>query len=336
MLISSASPQEIPSDLITISFSRRKAEWLLQFIIFIAGVFICAHYLRHEFDNPYSIAGDVAQHSYWMVSYHDHDLFKNEFYSTYARSLSTPGLESIYWVGTFFASPQRVGKTLSVLIFGCTGWLFYLIGKAIHNSSTGLLMAFLWLAFPNHTDEIDGGLHRSFMFPLLSLFMYALVKRRMGWVPWIMALGLLIYPPSALMMAATLPIFAIFDWKRATALFRGKRALFGWTALIIAVLIVVVVRKGLKPDFLGHMLTGQEMAEDPRFQIGGRSVYLPFESLWNTIRIYAFSSNEPIVDFAWLIVLLIPIRLLQGKRLLCELAPFIALGLASAGLFELA
>ncbi|MCC6547886.1 hypothetical protein IT570_12040 [Candidatus Sumerlaeota bacterium] len=334
--MSTASPQEISSDLVTITFSRRRAELVLQLLVFIGGVLLCAHYLRHEFDNPYSIAGDVAQHSYWMVKYHDGALFRNEFYSTYARSLSTPGLEAIYWVGTLAASPQRVGKTLSVIIFGLTGWLFYLIGKAIHNHATGFLMLYLWLGFPNHTDEIDGGLHRSFAFPLLALFVYLLAKRRMGWIPWLMAVGLLIYPPAVLMMVAALPIFALFDWKHTRGLFRGSRALSGWCAVIAAALVVYTMRQLFKPDFLGPMMTGQEMAEDPRFTIGGRSPYLPFETLWNTLRVYAFNSNEPMIGFCAWILLLVPIRLLQGRRLLREIAPFLALGLASIALFELA
>ncbi len=334
--MSTASSQDISPDLVTITFSRRKAEVILQLLVFISGVLLCAHYLRHEFDNPYSIASDTAQHSYWMVKYHDDDLFKNEFYSTYARSLSTPGLEAIYWVGTLVASPTRVGKTLAVVIFGFTGWLFFLIGKSIHNHATGFLMLYLWLGFPNHTDEIDGGLHRAFMFPLLALFVLTLMKRRMDWVPWVMAVALLIYPPALLMMAATLVILPIFDWKRVKEMFQSPWAFGGWGALLLAALIVFFVRQLMKPSFLGPMVTGQEMAEDPRFTLGGRSTYLPFESLWNTLRVYAFNSNEPMMGFCLLIALLIPIRLLQGRRLLREIAPFLALGLASVALFELA
>ena len=313
-----------------------RSEVVLQLLILAVGVALGVLYLRHEFANRYSIHGDVAQHAYWMVTYHQPDLFPNDLYVKYARSLSTPGLQAIYWVATLFATPVRVGKVIAVLLFGITGWLYYLIGKSFHGRSTGYLVAFIWLVFPNHIGEIDGGLHRSFMHPLLAAMTYALCTRKLDLAGWVLAVALLVYPPAALMSVVTLAIFLVLEPSSTKSLYGRRRAMVGWGMLIAAAIVLWLSRRHAAPDFLGPMVTGQEMAEDPRFGEGGRSPYLPFDQLGPSLRIYMFNSNEVMMALCCLAALLIPVRFIQTRSAFRDAAPVLALFAASVLLFELA
>ncbi len=176
------------------------AEALIQLLILAVGIALGVIYLRHEFANRFSIHGDVAQHAYWMVTYHQPDLFPNDLYVKLRTEPDNAGARSDLLGGNpvRHAGP-RVGKTLiAVTLFGITGWLYYRIGRSFHGRSTGYLVAFIWLVFPNHIGEIDGGLHRSFMHPLLAAVAYALCTRKIKLVGWLLAVGLFVYPPAAL------------------------------------------------------------------------------------------------------------------------------------------
>jgi hypothetical protein len=312
------------------------AEALIQLLILAVGIALGVIYLRHEFANRFSIHGDVAQHAYWMVTYHQPDLFPNDLYVKYARSLSTPGLQAIYWVATLFATPVRVGKIIAVTLFGITGWLYYRIGRSFHGRSTGYLVAFIWLVFPNHIGEIDGGLHRSFMHPLLAAVAYALCTRKIKLVGWLLAVGLFVYPPAALVSAVTLGIFFLLEPSALRLLYRRRWGLAGWGMLVVAAIVLWLSRRHAMPDFLGPMVTGQEMVEDPRFSEGGRSPYLPFDLLWHSLRIYMFNSNEVMMALCWLALLLVPVRFIQTRSAFRDAAPMVALFAASVLLFELA
>ncbi|MCC6547887.1 glycosyltransferase family 2 protein [Candidatus Sumerlaeota bacterium] len=316
---------------------NKGAEVLFQLFLIIAGTLLGTWFLWPQITNFYSVQDDVAQHSYWMVSYRDPELFKNDIYLAYARSLTTPAVDWIYRVAVQFFAPVNIGKFLCVFLFGITGWLLYLVGKSVWNRYCGVAMAFFFVGFPFNIDRFEAGLHRAFMFPLLAFYIYVLVSKRFHWIGLALALGLLFYPPAFVISLVVTIVFLIFNWRAILPTFRGRMAIAGWLLLVTAISITYVQRKAHKPDFLGPMSTGQEMAEDPRYNLGGRSEYLPFNTPNYFMRRYMFQRDNHFVQ-GWMIAapLFLLLLVVRGRSAVRVAWPIIAFFGVSYALYVIA
>ncbi|HMX61598.1 MAG TPA: glycosyltransferase [Candidatus Sumerlaeota bacterium] len=316
---------------------RKGLEALFQIFLIIAGTLLGTWYLWPQITNFYSVQDDVAQHSYWMITYRDPELFKGDIYLAYAKSLTTPAVDWIYMAAVQFFAPVNIGKFLCVFLFGITGWLLYLTGKSVWNRFCGVAMAFFFVGFPFNIDRFEAGLHRAFMFPMLAFFLYVLVSRRYSWIGLSLALSLLFYPPALVVSLVTTIVFLLFNWRAILPTFRSKVAIAGWILLVVAISITYVQRKAHKPDFLGPMSTGQEMAEDPRYNLGGRSEYLPFNSTDYFMRRYMYQRDNHFVQ-GWMLAAPVFLLLLvvRGRRVVRIAWPIIAFFGVSYSLFIIA
>ncbi|CAN5457022.1 hypothetical protein BH09SUM1_BH09SUM1_30910 [soil metagenome] len=336
-------------------------EWLVQALVFILGMAIAAASTWKQLTNQYVVSDDTAQHTYWMATYHNSGLFPDDMFVQYARSLSTPGLQAIYWCATLFTDPIFFGKLLCVFLFGVATWFFYKIGREYGGRISGILTAYFYAGFPHHIDRFEGGLHRAFMFPLLAAFTWALVANRMQWVFWILAAGVLIYPPAAVICVVVLPIVMLIQWRdRLAGLHRTWTARVGIVALALSIAITGQQQAANKPDFLGPKVTGDEMwtmreylpkVFNPEwgseigpkrmrvfgvFYDGGRSPYLPLATLEKQIENYLFRKRTPITLWLFPAPLLLILLTLRGRRLDIPLMPLLGIFIASMILYQAA
>ncbi|NQU43256.1 glycosyltransferase family 2 protein, partial [bacterium] len=65
--------------------------------VFLLGLLFAAFFMWPQLRDPYASHGDVFQHTWWMVTYHHPELYPGAPYGTYARSLSTPGFQALYF-----------------------------------------------------------------------------------------------------------------------------------------------------------------------------------------------------------------------------------------------
>ncbi len=324
----------------TLSGTKKESrlwEGLFQFLIFLVGTALGTWYLWPQISNFYSVQDDVAQHSYWMATFRDPELFKGDIYLTYARSLGTPAVEWLYRLMTIFFTPVVTGKIVCVSLFGLTGLFSYMAGKAIWNRFGGITMAFFFIGFPFNIDRFEAGLHRAFMFPLLAFFLYVLFARRHHLIGLSLGLSLLFYPPAVIVSLMAAILYLVMTPSAFKPTFVGKMAVTGWLILVLAIGLTYVQRKANKPDFLGSMSTGQQMAEDPRYNLGGRSEYLPFNTTSYFLRRYFIQrDNDFVSSFLWVAPAFLLLLFIRGRKVSHVAVPIIAFSLASYGLFELA
>ncbi|NQU42654.1 hypothetical protein HQ520_05170, partial [bacterium] len=257
-------------------------------------------------------------------------------YVTYARSLSTPGFQALYFVATWFIDPILFGKLLSLVLYSLTGMLFFLLGRFYGGKWVGLLIALAFLAYPDSFDEFEGGLHRSFMFPLTLLFFYLLTLRRPRFFGWLFALQILVYPISFVLSLGVLMTAFAGRYIRPLSLFRSKVAVAGYIALILSALILVQVRQAQKPSFLGKMATAQQMQNDPAFyEGGGRASYFPIPLLKDFTWHKMYRSREYVLFCSALAFLFLLAQWLKGREVDAIWRPWLILLLASILLFEI-
>lgn len=319
---------------------KKESPWFerfFQLFIFLIGAALGAVWLYPQLINHYSIQDDVAQHAYWTVVYHDPELFQGDLFLDYARSLATPGFEVIYYIGTFFTNPVALGKYLGVFLFGITGWICYLVGRAYWDRITGIIMGLFFVGFPMHIDRFEAGLHRAFMYPLLAWVLLILTRKQYKYVALSLAASLLFYPPALVSGLAIILLFVVFRPSSLKEMIISRRALVGWIALALVAGITYVQRVNHKPDFLGRMTTGQEMAENPRFTYRGRSEYLPFSKIEHYYkRVFLERDNKFIRHMVFVAPLFLLVLFITGRDWTSPLLPVLAMAVTSLALFHLA
>jgi len=315
---------------------NKKIETKTLWFVFLFGIIMATIFTGSQLITQYKVEYDVTQHSYWMVKYHNPELFRNDIYVKYAQYLSPPGYQFLYYMLTYLMDPIFAGKLLCIFLFGLTGIFCYLLGRHYWSELFGLLMVFFFIGHPQFLDRFMGGLQRSFSFPFLFMFIYFLSIQKKNLYGWLIGLQILFYPVTALISLAILIVNMILDSSSRKEFFKGKGVIWGYVFLIVSFALLAAQRIIQKPDFLGGMVSKSEIYNDPVFYAGGRSTYLPFNSLYEFIKDILMGNRGFYRILTPFSLLFFIFTWIKGKSTKHIWIPMLSVFLTSVVLFELA
>ncbi|MGC8602149.1 MAG: hypothetical protein ACP5VS_00510, partial [Desulfomonilaceae bacterium] len=139
-------------------------------VIVIATTVFCVGNLD-IFSNKYFVNDDVRQQIFWMERWRDPQLFQNDFLTNYAQTYVPIGVKSIYWLASFCFDPLAFSNILTLILFVVTAGLWYTWGRTFGDNLTAFLLVLVYFMFTGFQYQMNGGLSRSFVFPLLILYL---------------------------------------------------------------------------------------------------------------------------------------------------------------------
>ena len=246
-------------------------------LIFLWGVALFAWWIRYHppgvdllvFDD------DARQHVYWTARFQDPTLFPDDLLTSFisSRLFDPPGYRLIYQLGVQFMDPLPFSQLLTLLLLLLSLWLLDQISKEIIPHPRGrLFLGGLFLFFSLY--DASGGFPRSFVFPLLLLFLLLLQKRAFLWAAATVLLQAVLYPPIIL------NTLALAGWDLLRRLIQGPRDRrwlrdFLFLAAVIAVVALLLhsIYGEVDRGTMGKQVTLEEARAMPEFHPGGRSSF---------------------------------------------------------------
>lgn len=288
---------------------------MLTALVFLIGVLVATFFVWPKIVNPYIVEEDSFQHTWWTATFHDPELFQNSFYLPYAKSLSTPGLSALYWVGTYFTTPYAFGNILTILLYGITGMFIFLAVRNVVAPSIALMVALLFYVHGGQISPMQGGLHRAFAMPTLAWFLYIITAERYRQFGWSLGVQFLFYPIAALISLGYAGLAAFF---RLINLKRMMSDRWFWASMLIFIVCVITtvqMKKANTPDDLGPKVTGAEMMESRAFmEDAGRHEYFPIPSTRDFIWEFGFRDSTLMAIYVILFPFSLIFAWLRGFR----------------------
>ncbi len=230
---------------------------------------------------------DIRQSPHW-ASYH-HDTFQDDdLLVRYGSFNESPLQNLIYYFGTFFLEMITLTKILSVLSFGLGAVLFFYAGLYMHGRETGILMALFFTFFPDQFDWSAGFFSRFWMEPLLLAVLVVLHSQKWRWLMFLLPICGLAYPPSVIIITATLSIFIVIK------LFEDRTQaleILKWTSWGAGIVMVFLLAKYFRPAAeIGSMTSGADLRQMPEMYSGGLTIrpYLPVRPVFDELMERAF------------------------------------------------
>jgi hypothetical protein len=223
----------------------------------------------------YSINGDSTSMLLWMNGLTLEKIASNpmDIMTAYATYFVSAGVKGIYSVLGLLMDPILAVKIVPVISsLACILMMYeigYLMaGQAVANLSGGIFLLLAW--YYRHREMFGSADAEEIAIVLMLGFLWALLKKRSVWVGVILLLSALTYPPLFVLEIVTLCIFLAAEiWKKkALPLPKTACAILGVSCLAAGGYLVNHVFIGT-PDFLGRILTYQEVLAEGMFNIGG-------------------------------------------------------------------
>ncbi len=238
------------------------------------------------FSNPYLVNGDTAQHVAWMQQFRNPRLFQHDLLTTYARTIQPWGLVSFYRLGALVLDPVQVSRFLSLLLFAASALLVYRWVLWLGGRFAGFLAVSLFLASPCFLRPMVGGFARSFLYPLLILFLYLLATNRYRAASVTMVAQALVYPVG-FFLSLFVYLLSFLQWRDRRPGLDTNRATWRWFIAAVALgASVLALKQAVSYDpAIGRMLTRREMVGKPEFYPQGRFRILPVYSMPRALQI---------------------------------------------------
>ncbi len=150
--------------------NSNKMIFLFLLITVGAGTVFCAGNLD-IFSNRYFINDDVRQQIFWMERWRDPQLFQNDFLTNYAETYVPIGVKAIYRIASLWFDPLIFSNILSAALFALTAGLWFAWGRTFSDNLTAFLLVIVYFLFTGFQYQMNGGLSRSFVFPLMILYL---------------------------------------------------------------------------------------------------------------------------------------------------------------------
>ena len=222
--------------------------------------------------NPRYIDDDARQHIFWTYKFEDPELFKNDLL---IKFISSPkfcpfGWKALYYIVAKFFDPILFSKILPIILIVFCAFFLFKIGAQLGGEQVGFLSSlFFCFSLPK---LLLGGYPRSFALPLLILFLFALIKRKLWWLGFSLLMQALFYPPVLLNSLVLLPYVFFKGYSLDIKVVkRSILPLFIFCSL--AFLPVAYSYLFYQPEFIGPMVSYEEAGMMPEFWEGGRNCF---------------------------------------------------------------
>ena len=123
------------------------------------------------FSNRYLINDDVRQQIFWMERWRDPQLFQNDFLTNYAETYVPVGVKLIYRTASLWFDPLVFSNILTATLFALTAGLWFVWGRVFGDDLTAFLLVVVYFLFTGFQYQMNGGISRSFVFPLMILYL---------------------------------------------------------------------------------------------------------------------------------------------------------------------
>lgn len=296
--------------------------------------------LGYSLSQPHIVQDDARLHIVWFQQWIDPALFPNDLIARYYQSIQAAGFKAFYWIfAQLGIEPLFLAKLLpTVLALIATGYLFFLTLELLPLPLCGFITTLLLNQTMWIKDDLISATPRAFVYPLLTAFLYYLLRRSAIGCLTTIALSGLFYPQIVLVQLGTLTV-QLFQWQSGICLTRDRQAFWLWFAGIgIAVLVILPFQQQTTQAF-GPMLTAAEMQQMPEFGLNGRRAYFGVDFLR-----YSFAGASglrlplfpPILWASVGLPFLLRTRYQATQAISPKVKRLAEVGLASLGLFFLA
>ena len=299
-----------------------------------------------------AIQDDALQHVFWMQRYRDPELFRDDLYADYFRSLAPPGYVALYRALARAIDPLVASKLLPPLL-GCVSALFtFLFVRRLHPAPAAAFLATVLLSwYVWQYDDLSSATPRAFLLPALTALLWALASGRQALGVAVTVLAALLYPLGGVLGVALLGARLVRFRRGRPSL---ERAWGAWLAFLAAGLLVgIALLPGLLADSpYGPTVSAAEARTMPEFGNKGRNAFFVegayrfwLESHRSGLNLRVTDALFPEVpvlfEYAALAALLPPVLLLRRRLTAARLvdgraAILVQLLAASFGLFILA
>ena len=249
--------------------------------MFLLGIAAALYFHWPALTNYGMFKDDIVQSPHW-AAYHHSSFQPDDLVLRYASFNESPLQNAIYWVGTWFMDFVALGKGLAVISYGALSLLFFLIGRAMHGTRFGLLLALFITLLPDQWDYSAGFFSKFWMIPLLLICVFLLQTDRFRGLIGLLPFAALAYPTAAVLVGMTCTVYWIQEiFSRRDRARRLFRCLAIGSAIAVALLLV---KYASPPDFIGPMRSGVELRAMPELaKAGYPSHYIPIPALYREV-----------------------------------------------------
>src|SRR5918992_816956 len=211
--------------------------------------------------NPLVFQEDAQIHEYWMRRFQDPGLFHDPLTNALLDTGYSPaGFRLLYWLASHVVDPVLFGELLPLVLQPLAVWLvFRIVRDHVAWRPAAWISAALFLV-PWDIHGFSGGHPRAFAQPIVLLAVLLLLRRRNLAAALVPAVGLLLYPPAAL-VALAIVVLAALDRTQRLFVDRTRAA---WAALgavaFAAVALTTRLVAGPHP-----LITAEEAHRYPEF-----------------------------------------------------------------------
>ncbi len=263
--------------------NRNRVFYLIYVMITASGVYLFAHW--DAITNQYVINDDVRQQIYWMQSWTDPELYRDDILGRYARNYVPWGVQAVYALGSQFMNPVQFTKVVAGILFVVTAGFVFGIGLLFKDDLTGVLAVCMFFFFGTFLDRMSGGLSRGFVYPLMAAYVYFLGKECLFSAGMVLLLQSLFNPYAFLVCLLTHAGFTAHRY--AKALFKGLgpaslislRTFAEGAPVAIGILLTALKYVAFTSPEFGEVVTPADMAGKIEYTDAGRYGIVPVPSI---------------------------------------------------------
>jgi len=231
--------------------------------------------LHYSLSHPYVVQDDARIHVVWLQQFVDPELFPNDLFAQYYRSLQSVGFKGLYWlVAQIGIAPLLFAKLLPILLgLLTTCYGFHLVLQFLPLPSGAFLSMLIlnqniWLK-----DDLISATPRSFAYLFFVAFLYYLLKRSL--LPCLITVALQgLFYPQLMLVAVGVVILRLFRWQNRSLQLSHNLSdyWFAGSGVLIAVIVGIGFSSRLSQEF-GALATLEQMKVMPEFGLNGRREY---------------------------------------------------------------
>ncbi|MGH3111066.1 MAG: hypothetical protein ACRDQT_09135, partial [Gaiellaceae bacterium] len=233
----------------------RPREWVEDAAVLLAAALATLHAEWRILANSLVFQTDAQIHEYWMRRFQDPALFDDPLTNALLDTGYSPaGFRLLYWLASHAVDPVLFGELLPLVLQPLAVWLVFRIVRAHVAWRPAAWIAAALFLVPWEIHRFSGGHPRAFAQPIVLLAVFLLLRRRNLAAALVPAVGLLLYPPAAL-VALAIVVLAALD--RTQRLFVDRtRAV--WAGASVAGFAVVALTTRVVSGY--HPLVSEEEA----------------------------------------------------------------------------
>lgn len=240
-------------------------------ILVMSGSLLITFFCQKEgLTNRFFVQDDVNQYVPAVYAFSDEGLSKayldGDLILSYMVAKNSPGHLYLYYAFARYFDPLILTKILPFLLAALSSLLFYMIIKVLKNETAGFYAAliFSFYVWTSKYGFFSGGLPKAFAFPLLLLFIYFFLKKKIILCVLTLVLQILFYPIAAVL---SLAVYGISFFKRNK---REKKSLIIFCCIGLACFLLSWFIYLQPNEFLGRTVNLSKMITMPEFGPDGR------------------------------------------------------------------